>query len=31
LKNTGAAFEEYKILKNLDKDIANKLFNIMYE
>ena len=31
LKNTGAAFEQYKILKTLDKEEANKLFNHIYE
>lgn len=30
LEDTGSAFEEYKILKNLDKDLANKLFNSIY-
>jgi len=30
-KNTGAALEEYKILKTLDKDLANKLFNSIYK
>jgi len=27
----GSALEEYKILKGLDKDMANKLFNLIYE
>lgn len=26
-----SAFEEYKILKTLDKDLANQLFNLIYE
>lgn len=28
--DNGAAFEEYKILKDLDKDLANKLFDLIY-
>jgi hypothetical protein len=31
LKNTGDAFEQYKILKTLDKEMANELFNEIYE
>ena len=27
----GSALEEYKILKNLDAELANKLFNLIYE
>jgi len=27
----GSALEQYKILKGLDKDMANKLFNLIYE
>jgi hypothetical protein len=29
--NRGAAIEEYKILKDLDPDMANQLFNLIYE
>ncbi|HOE10984.1 MAG TPA: tetratricopeptide repeat protein [bacterium] len=29
--NRGMALEEYKILKDLDKDLANKLFNMIYK
>ena len=28
--NRGSAFEQYKILKNLNKDFANELFNFIY-
>jgi tetratricopeptide (TPR) repeat protein len=31
LEDSGSALEEYKILKNLDKDLANKLFNLIYK
>ncbi len=31
LGNKGAALDEYKILKTLDKDLANQLFNLIYE
>lgn len=31
LGDKGSALEEYKILKDLDKDLANKLFNHIYE
>lgn len=27
----GSALGEYKILRDLDKDLANKLFNLIYE
>lgn len=27
----GMALEEYKILKNLDPQLANKLFNLIYK
>ncbi len=30
INNTGAALEQYKILKRLDKNLANKLFNLIY-
>jgi len=30
IKNKGSALEEYKILKILDKEKANELFNIIY-
>ncbi|HPM90890.1 MAG TPA: tetratricopeptide repeat protein, partial [Tenuifilaceae bacterium] len=29
--NNGSALEEYRILKELDRDLANKLFNMIYE
>jgi len=29
--NRGSAMEEYKILKELDKDLANKLFNLIFD
>lgn len=29
--DTGSAFNEYKTLKTLDKDLANKLFDFIYE
>ncbi|RJQ48872.1 MAG: tetratricopeptide repeat protein [Nitrospiraceae bacterium] len=31
LNNRGSALEEYKILKNLDPKMAEKLFNLIYE
>ena len=31
LGDRGSALEEYKILKDLDKEMANKLFNLIYE
>ncbi len=31
LNDKGSAIEQYKILKNLDSELANELFNIMYE
>ncbi len=31
LGNKGSAIEEYKILKELDKEMANRLFNLIYE
>jgi tetratricopeptide (TPR) repeat protein len=31
LGDRGSALEEYKILKNLDKELANKLFNLIYK
>jgi len=31
LGNKGSAIEEYKILKELDTDMANRLFNLIYE
>jgi len=31
LRDKGSALQEYKILKDLDKDLANKLFNEIYE
>jgi tetratricopeptide (TPR) repeat protein len=27
----GSALEEYKILKDQDKELANRLFNLIYE
>lgn len=27
----GSAMDEYKILKDLNKDLANKLFNLIYQ
>mgnify|MGYP006268701361 CR=1 FL=1 len=27
----GSALEEYKILRNLDKDLADRLFSLIYE
>jgi len=27
----GSALEEFKILKDLDKEMANRLFNLIYE
>jgi len=30
LEDSGSALEEYKILKDLDRDLANKLFNVIY-
>jgi hypothetical protein len=29
--NKGSAIEEYKILKELDPEMANQLFNLIYE
>jgi len=29
--NNDSALEEYRILKELDRDLANKLFNMIYE
>jgi len=31
LGDRGSALDEYRILKELDKDLANKLFNLIYE
>jgi tetratricopeptide (TPR) repeat protein len=31
LGDKGSAIEEYKILKGLDKELANRLFNLIYE
>ena len=31
LNDRGSAMEQYKILKNLDTELANKLFNVIYE
>jgi hypothetical protein len=31
LGERGSAIEEYKILKELDKGLANRLFNLIYE
>jgi len=31
LGDRGSALEQYKILKGLDKDMANRLFNLIYE
>ena len=31
LKDRGSAMEQYKILKKLDTELANKLFNAIYE
>ena len=31
LNNRGSALEQYKILKNLDSELANQLFNKIYE
>ncbi|MEW6097155.1 MAG: trypsin-like peptidase domain-containing protein [bacterium] len=31
LGDRGSALDEYKVLKDLDKDMANKLFNLIYE
>jgi tetratricopeptide (TPR) repeat protein len=31
LNNRGEALEQYKILKTLDKEKANKLFNFIYK
>lgn len=31
LKDRGSALEEYKILKDLDAELANKLFNLIYK
>jgi tetratricopeptide (TPR) repeat protein len=31
LGNKGSAIEEYKILKEVDKEMANRLFNLIYE
>ena len=31
LGDRGGALDEYKILKDLDRDLANKLFNLIYK
>jgi tetratricopeptide (TPR) repeat protein len=31
LGDKGSAIDEYKILKELDKGLANRLFNLIYE
>lgn len=31
LEDRGSALQEYRILKDLDKDLANKLFNLIYK
>ena len=31
LNDRGSAMEQYKILKKLDTELANKLFNAIYE
>ena len=31
LNDRGSALEQYKILKNLDTELANKLFNKIYK
>ena len=31
LNDRGSALEEYKILKTLNPEMANKLFNLIYE
>jgi tetratricopeptide (TPR) repeat protein len=31
LGNKGSAIEEYKILRGLNQELANKLFNLIYE
>jgi tetratricopeptide (TPR) repeat protein len=31
LGDKGSAIEEYKILKGLDRELANRLFNLIYE
>jgi len=31
LGDRGSAIEEYRILKELNKELANKLFNLIYE
>jgi hypothetical protein len=31
LKDRGSAMEQYKILKKLDTELANKLFNNIYK
>ncbi len=31
LGDRGSALDEYKILKGLDKNLANKLFNLIYK
>jgi tetratricopeptide (TPR) repeat protein len=31
LGDKGSAIEEYKILKEVDKEMANRLFNLIYE
>jgi len=31
LGDNGSALDEYKILKDLDQDSANKLFNLIYK
>jgi len=31
LGDRGSALDEYKIIKGLDKDLANELFNLIYK
>ena len=31
VSDKGSAIEEYKILKTLDAELANKLFNLIYQ
>ncbi|MBU0701915.1 tetratricopeptide repeat protein [bacterium] len=31
LGDSGSALDEYKILKNIDTDLANKLFNLIHK
>jgi len=30
IRDRGAALEQYSILKNLDRELANELFNLIY-